>query len=188
MAKLPNNESSTDFSAPWNRPLVFITLLTSVILLGIGGILWLKAPANPPILYQLSIWMCPGILLLSALFAVRGYRIQGHHLWILRPGWKNHIALDGLKSVSFEPNATKGSIRLFGNGGLFAFSGLFRNQQLGRYRAFATNLSRTVVIRLPARTIVVTPDRPEQFVRTLAPYTRTSANTGAEASSGTNTD
>lgn len=162
-----------EFFAPWSRSLRFITLLTGVILIGIGGILWLKAPENPPLLYHLSIWMCPGILLLSALFAVRGYRVQGRNLWILRPGWKTRIALDGLKSVSFEPNATKGSIRLFGNGGLFAFSGLFRNQQLGRYRAFATNMSGTVIIRLPAHTIVVTPDKPERFVETLQPLAET---------------
>lgn len=167
---------SSEFSAPWNRPLTFITLLTSVILLGIGSILWLKAPQNPPLMYQLSIWMCPGILLLSALFAVRGYRIQGSDLWILRPGWKTRISLNGLKSVSFEPNATKGSIRLFGNGGLFAFTGLFRNQQLGRYRVFATNMSRTVIIQLPARTIVVTPDKPERFVETLKPLAEAQAS------------
>lgn len=162
-----------EFSAPWSRPLAFITLLTSVILLGIGTILWLKAPENPPLMYQLSIWMCPAILLLSALFAVRGYCVQGRDLWILRPGWKTRISLEGLKSVSSEPNATRGSIRLFGNGGLFAFIGLFRNQPLGRYRAFATDMSRTVIIQLPARTIVVTPDRPERFVETLKPLAET---------------
>ncbi|WP_105103927.1 PH domain-containing protein [Microbulbifer pacificus] len=169
------NTPGREFSAPWSRALGFLTLLTSLILLGIGITLWLKAPENPPLLYQLSIWMCPGILLLSALFAVRGYRLQDRELWVLRPGWKTRIALDGMTSVSFEPDATKGSIRLFGNGGFFAFSGLFRNQSLGRYRAFATDMSRTVVIRLPTRTLVVTPDKPEHFVDMLKPLTDTAA-------------
>ncbi|WOX06037.1 PH domain-containing protein [Microbulbifer pacificus] len=171
MPSSPNIARAIEFSAPWSRQLTFITLLTSVILLGISTILWLKAPENPPLMYQLSIWMCPGVLLLSALFAVRGYRVQGRNLWVLRPGWKTRIVLNGLKSVSFEPDATKGSIRLFGNGGFFAFSGLFRNQKLGRYRAFATDMSHTVVIQLPARTIVVTPDKPEQFQEALSGLT-----------------
>ncbi|HEY8568987.1 PH domain-containing protein [Microbulbifer sp.] len=168
MPTKPNAVPSIEFSAPWSRQLTFITLLTSVILLGISTILWLKAPQNPPLMYQLSIWMCPGVLVLSALFAVRGYRVQGHNLWVLRPGWKTRIVLNGLTSARFEPDATKGSIRLFGNGGFFAFSGLFRNQRLGRYRAFATDMSHTVVIQLPARTLVVTPDKPEQFLETLS--------------------
>lgn len=168
MPSSPDITRAIGFSAPWSRQLTFITLLTSVILLGIATILWLKAPEDPPLMYQLSIWMCPGILLLSALFAVRGYRVQGHNLWILRPGWKTRIALNGLTSASFEPDATQGSIRVFGNGGFFAFSGLFRNKRLGRYRAFATDMSHTVVIKLPARTLVVTPDKPEQFLETLS--------------------
>ncbi len=51
----------------------------------------------------------------------------------------------------------KGSIRTFGNGGLFCFSGRFRNRKLGSYRAFATDPKLAVVLRFPDKIVVVTP-------------------------------
>ncbi|MBN8431204.1 hypothetical protein JF535_10110 [Microbulbifer salipaludis] len=155
---------SHEFSAPWGRQLTLLTGLCGLILFGISGTMLAQAPESPPLLYQLGIWLCPVIFLLGALFAVRGYRLEGDRLLVLRPGWSTRLSLQGIESAVFQPEATNGSIRIFGNGGLFGFIGLFRNQTLGRYRAFATDFSRTVVLRLPARTIVVTPDDPAGFV------------------------
>ncbi|VGO17923.1 hypothetical protein PDESU_06525 [Pontiella desulfatans] len=58
----------------------------------------------------------------------------------------------------------KGSIRLCGNGGLFSFTGLYRNKKLGNYRVFVNDLNRAVVLRFSKRTTVVTPDDPAAFV------------------------
>ena len=159
------NPAPTKFSAPWSRQLGMVTLLCGVILFGISAILLAKAPPQPPEMYKIGIWIPPAIFLLCALFSVRGYRLQGSQLLVLRPGWRTRISLSGVQSASHDPDATRGSIRIFGNGGLFGYSGLFRNQKLGRYRAFATDFTRTVVIRMPVKTIVVTPDDPERFVR-----------------------
>ena len=64
----------------------------------------------------------------------------------------------------------KGSLRLFGNGGIFGFYGWFWSKSLGRFSAFVTDNARSVVIRLPARTIVVSPDQPEEFARLLRKF------------------
>ena len=45
-------------------------------------------------------------------------------------------------------------IRTFGNGGGFSFTGFYYNQRLRSYRAFVTDLRRTVVLRYAARTVV----------------------------------
>ncbi len=58
--------------------------------------------------------------------------------------------------------------RLCGNGGLFSFTGLCRNQALGSYRAFVTDETRTVVLRFPNRTAVVSPADPGKFAESLA--------------------
>ena len=58
---------------------------------------------------------------------------------------------------------------LAGYGGLFAFTGWFRNKKLGAYRAFVTDLNRCIVIRLPKRTVVVSPNSPERFIEALKP-------------------
>ena len=56
------------------------------------------------------------------------------------------------------------SLRLFGNGGLFSITGWYRNGTLGIYKAFATDLNKTVVLRFATKTIVISPENPEQFV------------------------
>jgi hypothetical protein len=58
----------------------------------------------------------------------------------------------------------KGSIRLFGNGGLFSFTGLYRNKKLGNYRAFVNDWHKCVILRFAKRTIVVSPNDPDGFV------------------------
>ncbi len=146
---------------------MLITALCGVILFGISGVLLAQAPENPPLMYRLGIWLSPAIFLLCALFSVRGYRLENQCLVVRRPGWRTRVPLLDVESVAHQPEATKGSIRIFGNGGLFGFTGLFRNQKLGRYRAFATDLTHTVVIRMPAKTIVVTPGDPDRFVNEI---------------------
>ncbi|WP_323844727.1 PH domain-containing protein [Microbulbifer magnicolonia] len=137
--------------------------MSALLLLGIPLLLMGKAPEGHAGLYSVAILLPPAILVLSALFAIRGYGVEDCTLLILRPGWKTRIPLQDLAEVKVDPEAMRASIRLFGNGGLFGIIGLFRNERLGRYRAFATDSARAVVLRFPARTLVVTPDRPEQF-------------------------
>ena len=167
---MPSNPvGPVNFSAPWGRQLKMLSGLSCAIMIGVSASLAIMAPQNPPALYQASIWICPAIILLCVLFAVRGYRVQGDSLLVLRPGWHTRIALAGLISVNHQADATKGSIRLFGNGGFFSFTGLFSNHTLGRYRAFATDFANTVVLEFPDRKIVVTPDDPQRFVGLLRP-------------------
>ena len=120
--------------------------------------------------YQSLVWMwslLPLVVVACALFTVRGYRIEGHALLIDRLLWATRIPLNGLLTVSIEPRAMRGSVRTCGNGGLFSFTGLYWNRNLGHYRAFVTDLNHTVVLRFVTRTVVVSPDRPEEFVREL---------------------
>ena len=103
---------------------------------------------------------------------VRGYSIANNTLLVHRPFWKTHVPLRELRSVKFDPTATHRSIRTFGNGGFFSFTGYFRNKELGSYRAFMTDRRRTVVLRFPSSVIVISPDRPENFVNTISHYAR----------------
>ena len=103
----------------------------------------------------------------TAPFMVRGYSVTNGALIIHRLGWDFRIELDSLISIDADPAALNGSIRLAGNGGLFAFCGWFRNRKLGVYRAFCTDTAHAVVLRFPDRTVVVTPDQPEKFVAAI---------------------
>ena len=84
-----------------------------------------------------------------------------------RDAWADRIPLDGLQRAWADHEATAKSMRLFGNSGFFCIAGLFSNRKLGRYRAFATDPARAVVLELPKRKIVVTPRDPWAFQAAL---------------------
>jgi len=58
----------------------------------------------------------------------------------------------------------KGSIRVFGNGGFFAFTGFYWSRTIGRYRAYVMDPKQSVVLRLERRQFSVSPDHPENFI------------------------
>ena len=108
-----------------------------------------------------------------ALFTIRSYTLASDVLLIHRLFWRTRLPLVALQSARFEPRAMQWSIRTFGNGGFFSFTGFYRNKLLGAYRAFVTDPRRTVVLRYTGRTVVVSPHAPEDFVRELTPLIRT---------------
>lgn len=60
-----------------------------------------------------------------------------------------------------------GSVRTFGNGGFFGFIGWFRHALLGSYRAYATDPANAVVLHFEDDTVVITPDDPAAFARSV---------------------
>jgi Bacterial PH domain len=81
----------------------------------------------------------------------------------------------GLESARIEPNAMRSSIRTFGNGGFFSFSGFYWNKALGVYRAFVTDPRRAVVLRYSSkRTVVLSPVSPQDFIDHLGVPNRAS--------------
>ena len=159
--------SQFDFRAPWGNTLIIISTLGCLLCLGIFlfGIYGLGSYSTITVLFQIVI--PPGILLGALPFMVRGYSINLQTLVVHRLGWSNTLALSELLSATFDPTAMKGSIRTFGNGGLFSFTGRYYNSSLGSYRAFVTDLNRCVILKYPGRTLVVSPQNPQEFVTRL---------------------
>jgi hypothetical protein len=141
------------FRAPWGRKLQATTALFLVICLAV----FLTAP-DP------GRYVVLGIVLLAALFTVRGYSVVDGQLLVHRLGWATKFDLAALSSAEVNPGATLGSVRALGIGGLFGFVGRFRNETLGLYRAYATDDQNTVVLDVGGQKVVVTPEDPEQFV------------------------
>jgi hypothetical protein len=130
---------------------LFLGLMTAVLFVA-------SPPAN---LFLLA------IVGITAAFMVRGYSVRPGVLLVHRLGWATRIPLDRLVSVEAEPNATLGSIRVFGIGGAFAFVGRFRNSTLGSYRAYMTDPDFCVVLDFGSEKVVVTPDSPSRFVEAV---------------------
>lgn len=152
------------FGAPLGRTVKVTTILALFVCLGIPAIGLVNYSDFPgPLRWTLMLF--PLLFVAgTAAFMVRGYSVTDGAVIVHRLGWDFRIELASLISAQADPAALKGSIRLAGNGGLFAFCGWFRNRKLGVYRAFCTDIAHAVVLRFPDRTIVVTPDQPEKFI------------------------
>ena len=100
----------------------------------------------------------------ALLFTIRGYQISNNTLFVQRLGWRNSVDLSNLRKLEAKPNAMAGSIPTWCNGGLFSFSGKFKNKKLGSYQAFVTDNKNAVVMQFTDKTIVVSPGTPDEFV------------------------
>lgn len=150
--------------APWPGWLKVISLVSSLILIGVAyGV----AKLMPRAVGVVSAWLTLAVLLGSALSVVRSYEVDRNRLSIQRLLWSTVIDIRGLTRVWHDPNGLRGSIRVFGNGGLFSLTGIYWSRALGRYRMFATDPKKFVGMVLPSRKIVVTPADPDAFVREI---------------------
>lgn len=162
--KGPSLPIMKNYDARWSRSLIVISSLVSLLCVGLSwGLGWRNRGAFP--------WPAAlpvGILAGAALFTIRGYAIVPGAILIHRLFGSTRLPITELESARYEPDAMRGSIRTFGNGGLFSYTGYFRNDGLGSYRAYVTDLQRTVVLRFPGRVVVLSPAAPEDFVGELS--------------------
>ena len=151
------------FKASWSKLLIVISWSASLLCIGIS--IGIFASGRDKALWAalLPLFIVCG----AAPFTIRGYAITGQALLIRRLFWNTQLSLADLESARFEPNAMRSSLRTFGNGGLFSFTGFFYSRALGSYRAYVTDLNNTVVLRFTRRTVVVSPAQPEEFIRSI---------------------
>jgi len=161
--------SRKHYKANWGTSLVVLSAIVSAVCLTLAFFAFRKGGE--------SIWAGGAMVVLvvgCALFSIRGYSITADavliHHWI----WTTRLPLAELQSAQFEPNAMRGSLRTFGNGGFFSFSGYYRNPTLGSYRAFVTDFRHTVILRFVDRTIVISPSPPEEFVKAVTLFPKLS--------------
>ena len=157
------------YEAPWSTSLIVMSVVTTVVCLGATAGAWLSLAAKhaPGPLSCVSLLPLV-ILFVAALFTIRGYSITSELILVHRLLWDTKLPRIGLESARVEPKAMRGSIRTFGNGGAFSFTGFYYNKRLGSYRAYVTDPRRPVVLRYANRRIVLSPAAPDDFVHDLA--------------------
>lgn len=155
------------YKAPWGKALIIVSAVVAVFCIG-------AAVATPLALrgaygwsVQLLQWLPLAILLGMLPFVVRSYTITDDAILIRRLWWSTRLERGLLVSAEVVPKVMNRSLRACGNGGGFSFTGWYWNRQLGLYRAFVTDLNRTVVLKFRLRNVVVSPEDPEGFVREL---------------------
>jgi len=145
--------------APTSLSIKIITLL--VLLMTIG--MFIGALYEPRLLWAGIVLAV--VVVLCYLSAPVAYEIKGDQLLIItRIGNKTFGPVTGYSFV-YDDKPSFG-IRLWGNGGLFAGTGIFWNKKYGIFRAYVTTGSKShlVLVDTPTTRVVITPKSPDQFV------------------------
>ena len=152
------------YRAPWGKSLIIVSAVLTIMGVGLTFVIAKEGGA-----YAWMFGCLPMLVIAGCLpFAVRGYGLTEDAIWIRRLFWTTRLDRAGLISAEYLPKAMNKSLRTCGNGGAFSFSGWYWSKSLGHYRAFVTDLNRTVVLRFAKRTAIVSPDAPEDFVKDLS--------------------
>lgn len=106
------------------------------------------------------------VLILGATYLVstRQYEIGDGQLIVRKVMGCKSFELRGA-SVGRDALAFQGMTRVFGNGGFFAFDGLFYSRRIGFVRSYARNRDNGLVVVLAGGTkLVLSPDAPDAFI------------------------
>jgi len=159
------------FPAPWSAGLMATTLFATLTCLAVFAFMLPGMLRNGPATAAFWVGILPLLIpLLSSFFMVRSYRIENATLCVARLFWETRIPLAGLSAADIVPQAMQGGSKTLANSGLFAYCGRFYNPRLGAYRALVSDPSRTVVLHFGRRVLVVSPERPEDFLAALQPF------------------
>ncbi|GBF29018.1 hypothetical protein MnTg03_00583 [bacterium MnTg03] len=145
--------------APASISIKFITLL---ILLMTAG-MFIGAYYEPRLVWAGIVLTL--LVVFCYLTAPVAYEIKGDQLLVItRIGHKIFGPVTGCSFV-YDDKPSFG-IRLWGNGGLFAGTGIFWNKKYGIFRAYVTTgaKSHLVLVDTPATRVVITPEDPDQFI------------------------
>ena len=145
------------YKAPWSWSLILVS--GGITLIAIAIAIYLVRDD-----YSLVALVPCAIVLGALVFTIRGYTVTPEAILVHRLFWSTRLPLARLESAEVAPEVMRRSMRLWGIGGLFSFAGWFWNKALGIYRAYTTDLHRTVVLRFPGRPVVLSPAMPDQFV------------------------
>jgi uncharacterized protein (DUF58 family) len=89
-----------------------------------------------------------------------GYAVGRRELVVLRRGVRPLVFPLGSLAAA-RPTAMPRSVRLPGSGGLFGWWGSFANRDWGRFKAYATDRRRGVLLEWPGFKLFVSPEDPE---------------------------
>jgi len=104
----------------------------------------------------------------SYAWSPRGYAVSDGYIEVNRLIGRARISLDGLREArAATKDDFRGCLRLFGNGGLFGYYGMFRTSKLGKSTWYVTNRGKAVVVVTGEKTVLFSPDNVEGFIAAI---------------------
>jgi hypothetical protein len=121
----------------------------------------------------LAIAIGAAIVLVALAYSPRSYEVGDRAILVRRFIGNARIPLDSIREARIAArDDLRGAIRLWGNGGLFGYYGLFRTSRLGKCWWYLTNTRKVVIVVTGEKTALFSPDEPERFldaIRATAP-------------------
>jgi hypothetical protein len=152
------------------------------VLTGLAGLLAVLAPlglllARPGGLLVLvaSPALLVALVALPLALSPAGYAVGSGHLAVLRRGARP-LLFPLASLLAARPTAMPRSVRRLASGGLFGWWGRYVNRDWGRFKAYATDRRRGVLLEWPGFRLFVSPEDPGALCRAvLARRTRKGA-------------
>jgi hypothetical protein len=139
--------------------------MTKGLSLGVALLLFVVGYLSHIVFVQLLLFVT---FALSYVYSPRSYRVEGKTLVVNRLVGSVRISLENVRELRpTTKDDFRGGIRLWGSGGLFGYYGLFRTSRLGRCTFYVTNRKNTVVLVTDRKTILVSPDDVDGFLRAI---------------------
>jgi len=146
------------FAAPYDRTTKVITAV--VVLLGVAFVVATRSPLVA------GLWLT--LIVGAFAYSPRGFAIVQRCIVVRRLIGSVRIPLEQVREARpAERDDFRGCIRLWGNGGLFGYYGLFRTSRLGKCSFYITSRSSSVVVVTAAKTVVVSPDNVDGFLNAI---------------------
>jgi hypothetical protein len=141
-----------------------ILLLLVIIAALIPSILFTPEEARYTIIFTLI--LVGSLLVIAFLIRPNNYSVSSDKLLIHRMLDDVEIDRNNIKSVQeIDESQVKNSLRTFGVGGFFGSFGKFWNSKLGKMTWYVTRKNNFVLVETKdQKKIILTPDKPEEFV------------------------
>ncbi|NIS08167.1 MAG: hypothetical protein GWO07_05265 [Candidatus Dadabacteria bacterium] len=104
------------------------------------------------------------ILIICYLYAPRAFEISDSKLIVYRN--YGEIEFSNVTACRYIEDKVPFTLRLWGNGGVFAGTGIFWNSRFGVFRMYVTNAKQKefVLVETEDRIIIISPENPEEFI------------------------
>lgn len=152
-------------AAPLERNARVVTALTGLLAVLLPLALLLAQPRGLLVLVA-SPTLLVALVALPLVLSPAGYAVGSGDLAVLRRGTRPLLFPLG-SLLAARPAAMPRSLRVLGSGGMFGWWGRFANRDWGRFKAYATDRRRGVLLEWPGFKLFVSPEDPDAFCRAV---------------------
>ena len=155
-----------DFNAPKS---IWIKVITAVLAVGFVILIistFVAEESAAALIFPMAIIIL--VFALSYYFSVTKYEISGNRIVVHRPFDSVTIPKGELTATRIYAKDIRMSIRTFGIGGVFSYTGTFWNSKFGSMTWYVTKMDNAVLL-VDGRSnkTVISPDNPEKFIESL---------------------